>query len=156
MVVPIRKFLRPPPWQSGMRSVRSTVERIGSSPTVGAVFSIMVFRRWKRRLRSRLTPLGPAYSFPNYSILPLLSYRFVLITTAYILYRIWTVNPSGLSLGRVPSGQRLSVGSSPTVGAIFSAMKTEYVVVAKQAHPFGPSLFISHEIKNILPPNMPK
>ena len=39
----------------------------------------------------------------------------------------------------VPSGQRLNVGSSPTVGAVFSAMKAEYVVAAKQAHPLGPA-----------------
>ena len=31
------------------------------------------------------------------------------------------------------------VGSSPTVGAVFSAMKAEYVVVAEQAHPLGPA-----------------
>ena len=28
---------------------------------------------------------------------------------------------------------------SPRVGAIFSAMKTEYVVVVEQAHPLGPA-----------------
>ena len=39
----------------------------------------------------------------------------------------------------VPSGKRLNVGSSPTVGAVFSAMKAEYVVVAEQAHPLGPA-----------------
>ena len=38
-----------------------------------------------------------------------------------------------------PSGKRLNVGSSPTVGAVFSAMKAEYVVVAEQAHPLGPA-----------------
>ena len=38
----------------------------------------------------------------------------------------------------VPSGQRLNVGSSPTVRGVFSAMKTEYVVVVEQAHPLGP------------------
>ena len=40
--------------------------------------------------------------------------------------------------GSVPSGQRLNVVSSPTVGAVFSAMKTEYVVV-EQAHLLGPA-----------------
>ena len=39
----------------------------------------------------------------------------------------------------VPSGQQLNVGSSPTGGAVFSAMKAEYVVVAEQAHPLGPA-----------------
>ena len=33
----------------------------------------------------------------------------------------------------------LNVGSNPTVGAIFSAMKAEYVVAAEQAHPLGPA-----------------
>ena len=36
----------------------------------------------------------------------------------------------------------LNVGSSPTVGAVFSAMKAEYVVVAEQAHPLGPAYSI--------------
>ena len=51
-------------------------------------------------------------------------------------------NFSGLPLAEwlcVPSGKRLNVGSSPTVGAVFSAMKAEYVVVAEQAHPLGPA-----------------
>ena len=33
----------------------------------------------------------------------------------------------------IPSGKPLNVGSSPTVGAVFSAMKAEYVVVVEQA-----------------------
>ena len=37
------------------------------------------------------------------------------------------------------TGQRLNVGSSPTVGAVFSVMKAEYVVVAEQAHHLGPA-----------------
>ena len=40
---------------------------------------------------------------------------------------------------QLPSAKRLNVGSSPTVGAVFSAMKAEYVVVAEQAHPLGPA-----------------
>ena len=31
------------------------------------------------------------------------------------------------------------IGSSPTVGAVFSSTKAEYVVVAKQVHPLGPA-----------------
>ena len=52
----------------------------------------------------------------------------------------------------VPSGKRLNVGSSPTVGAVFKAMKAEYVVVAEQAHPLGPAyslLYIWYKCKNI-------
>lgn len=50
----------------------------------------------------------------------------------------------------VPLGQQLNVGLNPTVGAVFSAMKTEYGVVAEKkkqegfkliyepkAHPLG-------------------
>ena len=48
-----------------------------------------------------------------------------------------------------PSGKRLNVGSSPTVGAVFSAMKAEYVVVAEQAHPLGPAYsFPKYNTKN--------
>ena len=98
-------------------------------------------------LQGRFTLIGPAYSFANYSILPLISYGLVLITTAYSIGFEPSIL-SGLPLGRVvcvPSGQRLNVGLCPTVGAVFSAMKTinYYVVVAEQAHPFRPSLFIS-------------
>ena len=44
----------------------------------------------------------------------------------------------------VPSGKRLNVGSSPTVGAVFSAMKAEYVVVAEQVHPLAPAYSFPH------------
>ena len=45
-----------------------------------------------------------------------------------------------LGLEGEPAPQpRLNVGLSPTVGAVFSAMKAEYVVVAEQAHPLGPA-----------------
>ena len=53
-----------------------------------------------------------------------------------------TCNFTGLPLAEwlcVPSSQRLNIGSSPTVGAVFSAMKAEYVVVAEQAHPLDPA-----------------
>ena len=45
----------------------------------------------------------------------------------------------------VPSGQQLNVGSSPTVGAVFSAMKEEFVVVAEQVHPLGPAYSFPHK-----------
>ena len=61
-----------------------------------------------------------------------------------------------LLLGRVvcvPSvGQRLNVGSSPTVGAVFSAMKIEYVVVADYACPLGPAY--SFHTKKYMYPTM--
>ena len=50
----------------------------------------------------------------------------------------------------IPSGQRLNDGSSPTVGAFFSAMKAEYVVVAEQAHPLGPAYTFPHYDVNTL------
>ena len=37
----------------------------------------------------------------------------------------------------------VNVGSSPIVGAIFSVMKAEYVVVAEQAHRLGPAYSLS-------------
>ena len=63
-----------------MRSVRSTVN-VGSSPTVGAVFSAM--KAEYVVVAEQAHPLGPAYSITNISILPLISYRLVSITTAY-------------------------------------------------------------------------
>ena len=49
-------------------------------------------------------------------------------------------NPMSLHLQlRLHIHVRLNVGSSPTVGAVYSAMKAKYVVVAEQAHYLGPA-----------------
>ena len=67
---------------------------------------------------------------PNLFISQLFSPAAYKLSTYYdhhsILYRIWTVNPSGLTLGRVScvqSGQQLKVGLSPTVGAFYFGNK---------------------------------
>ena len=57
-----------------------------------------------------------------------------------ILYRILTINPSGLPLGRVVMHSVRSTVDrrfESYSGCLFSAIKTGYVVVVEQAPPLG-------------------
>ena len=62
-----------------------------------------------------------------------------------VLYSVSAPLISGSSLGDEGLvGTLFPECSSPTVGAVFSAMKTVYVTVAEQTHPLGPAYSIPY------------
>ena len=90
-------------------------------------------------------PLGQAYSIIPNDFYPAAYKLSTCFDHHSILYRIWTINLSGLPLGRVVMRSIRSMVErrfESYSGSLFLAMKTEYVVVVEQAPPLGPAYSI--------------
>ena len=91
------------------------------------------------------TTIGSAYSIiPNY-FYPAAYKLSTCFDHHSILYRIWIVNLSGLPLSLVVMRSIRSTVErrfESYSGNLFSAMKTEHVVVAEQVPPLGPAYSI--------------